>query len=286
MSSHRFILIAESGSTKTAWRLLQGDQAIADFQSAGINPEVQSPDTIRATLRVAFEQQLENKQPTQVYFYGAGMRGEKQKEIIRSLLGGLLPAAKVHAEHDILAAVRSTGRQAGIVGILGTGSNSALYEDGQIRQNLGGHGYLFGDEGSGMDLGKHLLKGLLQGDFSEKVVHLLDEAGLPAPEALKTQIYTSEKANVKLAGLAQSIGKAIHLPEIHSLVRRRFMAFLDTTVCRYPAYRTMPLDVIGSIGYVFRRQLEEACAEREVALGELIRYPLNHLVDFHMRHLE
>lgn len=276
------MLIAESGSTKTAWRLLEDGKEKAAFQSPGINPNVLESDVIEDIFRTAFGSHLASLDLDELHFYGAGIGSDSQKGIIRGILQKILPRTKIYVEHDILAAARSTRRQEGIICILGTGSNSALHRDHQLIESKGGHGYIFGDEGSGMDLGKNLIKGILQGDFPDEVRdHVQIKKGKSAYD-VKIMIHHSSKPNVRMAELAQLVGDLIDVPEIDTMVTERFGAFLDTTVVRYPNFENIQVDFVGSVAFFFQEQLAKACASRGVSLGSTVKDPVDNLVQFHL----
>jgi N-acetylglucosamine kinase-like BadF-type ATPase len=279
------MLIAESGSTKTAWRLLEDGKLSASFQSAGINPNVLEQEVIEDIFRTAFGSHLTSLDLEELHFYGAGIGSDSQKGIIRGILQKILPHTNVFVEHDVLAAARATRRKEGIVCILGTGSNSALHRNFQLDQTLGGHGYIFGDEGSGMDLGKHLIKGILQGDFPDEArEHVERRKGKSAYE-IKITIHHSSKPNVRMAELAQLVGDLIHIPEVEQMVIGRFQAFLDTTVVRYDNYQQFPVDFIGSIAYYFKNQLQKALDSRNAKLGHITQAPIDNLVKYHLGEL-
>jgi glucosamine kinase len=276
------MLIAESGSTKTAWRLLRNGKLEASFNSPGINPNILEPEVIEDIFRTAFGSHLSSLDLEELYFYGAGIGSDSQKGIIRGILQKILPYTKVFVEHDILAAARATRRKEGIICILGTGSNSGLHRNFELVENLGGHGFIFGDEGSGMDLGKNLIKGILQGDFPDEArQHVEQRKGKTAYE-IKITIHHSSKPNVRMAELAQLVGELIHIPEIDEMVTSRFEAFLDTTVVRYPNYQNIPVDFVGSVAFYFKEQLERALASRGATLGNITQAPIDNLVRYHL----
>lgn len=277
------MLVAESGSTKTEWRLISDGKVQQEFNSPGINPNVLESEAIEEIFRNAFGSHLTNLNVGEVYFYGAGIGSNTQKGIIRGLLQKILPGVTIYVEHDILAAARSTLRDEGIICILGTGSNSAYHKNHELISSLGGHGYVFGDEGSGMDLGKHLVKGILQDDFPPEVKnHLEKELGKSAYDT-KIRIMHSSKPNVRMAELAKLVGEMIHVPEIDKMVTDRFTAFLDTTVCRYPNFENIYADFVGSVAFFFNDQLAKACERRNVRLGQIVKDPVNKLVEWHIQ---
>ena len=128
------ILIAESGSTKTEWRLLRTDKAVTELRSPGFNPNVQSQSQMKTTFDKVFQEILGNELLDEIWFYGAGLGGASQKAVIQEMLTSLLPVSKVFVHHDMQAAAKGTQRQEGIVCILGTGSNSCHHRKGVILQ--------------------------------------------------------------------------------------------------------------------------------------------------------
>ena len=276
------MLIAESGSTKTVWKLCRDGKILKTFRTPGFNPNNQEEEDILEGLKAGFEINLSGEKIDEVIFYGAGLGGASQRAVMDRLLQKALPGTRVMVEHDMLAAARSTRRQEGIVCILGTGSNSCYHKDYQIVKSLGGHGYLFGDEGSGADLGRYLLKGLLQHDYPTKVRTYLEQQEGNTIYEIKIQVHHADSPNVRMAELAQHISPFFDVPEIREMVTGRMLAFLDTTVCRYENYEQLTVDFVGSIAFFFREFLEEACRMRAVRIGEIVKDPVDNLVAFHL----
>ena len=65
------ILIADSGSSKTDWRVIDDQGEIRQFRTVGFNPFYQSQDEMRRGLQTPDLLELMGK-VDQVYFYGAG----------------------------------------------------------------------------------------------------------------------------------------------------------------------------------------------------------------------
>ncbi|MDX1666223.1 MAG: hypothetical protein R3350_03295, partial [Saprospiraceae bacterium] len=153
-------LIADGGASKTDWRLVEGDRVL-EAQTGGFNPVYEASGTLET--EVARLPELFNRNFSDglrgIFYYGSGCGEKVGKETVGSVLGANFPAATIEVEHDLLAAARAcAGRKPGIVCILGTGSNSCLYDGKKIADQLDNLGYLIGDEGSGMHLGKELLR--------------------------------------------------------------------------------------------------------------------------------
>ena len=276
------VLIAESVATKTEWRMLSEEGIIAHIRTTGFNPNVMAEEAIHEDLLSARRGPLSGLDPDKIVFYGAGIGGKSQEELMRKALIRHWLDTEVEVYHDLAASARSTPRPTGIACILGTGSNSCFYRDHEVVLRKGGHGYLFGDEGSGMDLGRHLVMGLLQERFSETVRKFVEsQEGLSVYE-LKLAILKDSTPNVRMARLARHLDELVHLEEIRSMIFQRFIAFLDATVCMYPDFETYDVDVMGSIGWHFQSIFSEAARSKNVTMGEFIPNPIDHLVQFHL----
>lgn len=153
------ILIADSGSTKTAWCLLNGNQRVKDITTKGINPFYQTEEEIEAELKNTLCQEIggENK-INSVYFYGAGCADSQINNKLAKTLQQVLNSDKAEVSSDMLGAARGIFKhQKGIACIMGTGSNSAYYDGNEIVKSIPAGGFIIGDEGSGAVLGKTLI---------------------------------------------------------------------------------------------------------------------------------
>ena len=212
------ILIAESGATKTSWLLGINGQEKGSVQTKGSNPNVSSQEELMDNVHQLHSELLEGFAPEHIYFYGSGLRHQTAKEKIHSLLIQSFPKSHIEIEDDLKAVIRACGREEGWVAILGTGSSACRYKNETVLQVCGGHGYLFGDEGSGTDLGKHLLKKWLQGDFSSEISDALSEIFQATALELRQIIYCSSSPNLRLAAICPTLSQLIDSPEIQELV--------------------------------------------------------------------
>ncbi|MEZ4828516.1 MAG: hypothetical protein R3C61_19825 [Bacteroidia bacterium] len=277
------MLIAESGSTKTEWRLCRDGEIVNSFRSRGFNPNVMPEEAIKSEIQALQQNHLPEENISRIFFYGAGTRGEAQNALMKGIFETIFPYADVTIGYDLLAAVRSTGRSEGMVCILGTGSSACLHSQGEIDEIRGGLGYLFGDEGSGADLGRSLIKAMLQGDLPDAVGnYVLEKEGMNLHD-LKMAITRHPKPNVRMAVLAPFLREFLHLAEVFELVTGRFEDFLSTTVCRFDNSGQLPLDVIGSVGYYFAGPFTQACENKKITVGNFIKDPIEHLVNYHLR---
>lgn len=278
------ILIAESGSTKTEWRWCENGNITLAFRSPGINPTVQRRNIIAKGLNSSFDSHLEGKLPFEVHFYGSGLGLPAQRRVISDCISQIFPRTEVSVETDLLAAVRSTCREEGIVCILGTGSNVCYHRNDKIIARKGGHGYIVGDEGAGSDLGRHFIQGLLYNEFPHEVIDgVIEHAGMELEEIVVT-IQKAAKPNVRLASLATLVNQYIHIEPVREMVAARFSRFLDTTVLHIPEHKHLPIDFVGSIGYHFQQILKDTVNQKGLQLGKIIKNPIDQLVFYHISH--
>src|SRR6185436_11479457 len=92
-------LIADSGSTKTDWRLVKDGDAPAAIQTQGLNPYHVSDLAIMHALDEHVVPNLQ-KVPGEVHFYGSGCAAEKNKQLMSSCLKHSFPDARIAVETD------------------------------------------------------------------------------------------------------------------------------------------------------------------------------------------
>ncbi len=278
------ILIADSGSTKTQWALLEGSTTIGHYSSFGINPNYQRSSEILEVLDEVTEFRDANfcNSVEQVFFYGAGCHGEENSNTVEIALQKRFVKAKIKVESDMFGAARSLcNKKKGIACILGTGSNSCFYDGNIVVANVPSYGYLFGDHGSGAVLGKTLIEAfcsdLLPLDLKEK---LEKETGITR-EILLLNVYKKAFPNRYLASFVPFIHAHIENEFIHQMVVMSFADFLHFQVSKYPEAKSLEINFTGSVAYLFSKLLEEVLASAGYKMGVCIQHPLEGLITYH-----
>jgi N-acetylglucosamine kinase-like BadF-type ATPase len=277
------ILVADSGSTKTDWALVDGSEQPAFLQTAGMNPMLHSAEYLQEQMRLAVSRLPRVRQVNAVYFYGAGCWGEAQKAKIREALRPDLPKeAILQVEHDLLGAARAVcGRTAGIACILGTGSNSCLYNGENIVDTVPSLGYILGDEGSGADLGKHLIQAYFYRELPRGSAMEL-KAQVPGEKAtVMERVYRQPNPNRYLASFAPFIHRHLEDPFLAQLVTERFREFLKRHVLKYDDAHALPVHFVGSIAYYFRPSMLEALKSSRLRPGQFLKRSIEALITFH-----
>ena len=275
------VLIADSGSTKTDWALQSASGAVERFQTQGINPFHQNRVLIADILRRELLRKLNPDAVDSVYFYGSGVRPEKESVMI-SLLQEAFPQAKqVEAHSDLLGAARALcGHNFGITSILGTGANSCLYDGETIVQNTPALGYILGDEGSGAVLGRRFLNALYKGVLSDKIKSDFETAtGLTMADVID-RVYSQPHANRFLASLSEFIHSHLDDEAVRQIVIGNFDDFFQKNIVPYNR-RDLPVSFVGSIAWHYQSELQESAARQGFTLGTILQSPIEGLLRFH-----
>ena len=275
------ILIADSGATKTDWCLGEKTTDARVIQTQGINPFHQSAEHIYKVLTEELLPQLgEENHITHIHFYGAGCTPEKSV-IVKEQLQALFLDADIDVQSDLLGAARSLcGKEQGIACILGTGSNSCLYDGEKIIANVSPLGYILGDEGSGAVLGKRLVGDCLKHQLPEHICQaFLNETGL-TPADIINKVYRQPQANRFLASLTPFLSAHREDPGIHTLLIDCFTEFFKRNVMQY-AYKGTEVHFTGSIAWYFQEEVKEAAESLGIRTGKFIKSPIHGLAEFY-----
>lgn len=277
------ILIADSGSTKTDWRLVAGKE-IRSMSTRGMNPYQSSIKEIEEELG-RLELRGDERNIHGIFFYGSGVANQEMKEIIQNALQkriGVHP--NIQVEDDLLGVARALFLdKSGIACILGTGSNSGLYKDGRIYDKVPAMGYSLGDEGGGADIGKRLVNALHKRNLSAQIREaIMAEEGLSINEILEN-VYNRPHANRYLASLALIAAKHIDNQEIRKIVSAAFEDFFEKNIAKYNEYDTLEIGFAGSVAFHFGEILAEVLEKHQLKIGRIIAAPIDGLVTYHTR---
>ena len=275
------LLLADSGATKTDWYIGNNPTDGLQFQTEGINPFHQSPSIICTIL----EKQLLPHLPVspaschRIFFYGAGCTPAKSLEVAR-ILQIFFTNAQISVESDLLGAARSACKDhPGIACILGTGSNSCLYDGRQIVRNIPPLGYILGDEGSGAYLGKRFIGDCLKGQLPEKLRDgLLEEYKLTMADILD-RVYRQPQANRFLAGFTPYIYMHKEETEVQHFLSDCFREFFLRNILPYES--DQPVSFVGSIAWFFRKEIEETARQMNISVGTFVKSPIEGLKVYH-----
>lgn len=271
------ILIADSGSTKTHWSVVERGQLVQQVFTKGMNPFFQTPEEMGEEIETALIPQLDSRKFREIHFFGAGCSPEKVP-LVRQVLSNYFDVeGEIEVDTDMLAAAKGLcGHHPGIVCIMGTGSNSCFYDGERIVSNVSPLGFILGDEGSGAVLGKLLVGDILKNQMSAELKErFLEQFNLTQADIIE-RVYRQPFPNRFLASVSPFLIQNIQEPEIYQLVLNAFKAFLTRNVMQYD-YKNNKAHFIGSIAYHYKAVLMTAAKEVGVEVGTIIQSPMTGL---------
>ena len=277
------LLIADSGSTKTDWALVESEHPIV-VTTQGINPFHQSREDILRVISEELQSRINSSLVEDVYFYGSGVRPELEG-FVETLIREVFPNVNaVKAHSDLLGAAHALcGRKEGIACILGTGANSCLYDGDHIVKNTPALGYILGDEGSGAVIGKRFLHDLYGGRLSGKIKSDFETStGLSLPDIIH-RVYREPLPNRFLASLSLFIHDHLDNPDVHRLVTDCFVDFFQIHINPYHR-RDLPVSFVGSIAWYYQEELREVADALDFVIGTILRTPIEGLVSYYRSH--
>ncbi|MDE7109893.1 MAG: ATPase, partial [Muribaculaceae bacterium] len=218
-----------------------------------------------------------------IYYYGAGCATKEICKKIKSALLSVWQPEICEVNSDLLGAARALfGNRKGIACILGTGSNSCLYDGGQIIMQIPSLGYVLGDEGSGAALGKRLIGDVFKEQLPASVREMfLEEYKLTLPEILE-KIYKLPSPNRFLASFVPFLKKNLWNPYIYSLVLKELTRFVKRNVAMYPGAHALNVNFTGSVAFHFQNILKEATASLGYSVTHVTETPVDGLIDYHI----
>ncbi len=277
------ILIADSGSTKTDWRIIDAQDKIHQARTVGLNPYHQLSDEMAQVLDQELLPQL-TVPVGQVFFYGAGCANPTVNQTAVQALKRTFPEAQVQVESDLLAAARSLcGHQPGIACILGTGANSCLYNGQAIVDNVPPLGYVLGDEGSGTYIGKELLNRFLKRHMPEPLRSQFAKRYALTTEAVLDRVYRQPQANTYLASFAKFAFHHLNHPYIMRMVYEGFRQFFEKNVRPYENYQQQKIHFTGSIAFYYSNVLRQVANDLEFSVQNIVESPIAGLTLYHQQ---
>lgn len=275
-------IIADSGSSKTEWVLCDKNRVTKKIETIGFNPYYYASHVLEEIIHTNLQPIIRDNPVSDIYFYGSGCSTENNQNIIINALRPCFQNSKIHIYHDLIGAARSLfGNEAGIAGILGTGSNSCVYDGTNITHNIPSLGYFFGDEGSGSNIGKRFINNYLKGDLPDSLKKDFDNHFAYSFEYILNQIYSNECPVKFFASFNPYIKDHIKSKYYKDLVYSSFSDFFRLNICKYTDYQKLPIKFIGSIAYIFSDILKEVASTYGVIIQGIDKNPMEGLIKFH-----
>ncbi len=276
-------LIADSGSTKTAWRLIGSSGEVKKIKTSGLNPFFRTEEDIFQELQKYILPET-GTEVQQVYFYGAGVVSPEKGEIVQKAVKRIFAQSTVEAHSDVLGAARALfGDQPGIACIIGTGSNACFYDGKNITASVSPLGFILGDEGSGSVMGRKLL-----GDYFKEVMpaglreEFTKQYKLTREEALN-RVYRSEKPNQFLASFIPFLADHLDSKYCKEFVQQNFREFFERNVTKLPDYHNYSIGFVGSVAFHFSQILKDSARNYGFEELTIIKNPIDGLVKYYQQ---
>jgi glucosamine kinase len=275
------ILIADSGSTKCEWCLLQnGKKKIIYTQ--GISPYFLSSTQIQDLLLKELLPKLKNIFVDEIYYYGTGLGSPENTSIIKKALKKIFSKARIEAKDDMLAAARALcGKKKGVACILGTGSNACYFDGKKMVKGSPGLGYVLGDEGSGAYLGKKVLQYYLYNTFDEELRYRFDAKYVTNRVEILENIYKKPLPNRYLASFTTFLAENRGHYMVENIIEDGLNDFFFMHLCKYSEIWKFPVHFTGGVAFGFRDVIKELCSTYEFELGNILQKPMDGLVEYH-----
>lgn len=274
-------ILVDSGATKANWVAVSAGKIVHQLQTQGISPYFLSDEGIVDILR---EVRRSIPEPVQeLYFYSTGCKAEDQKRRMNQLLRLMFQeATQVQVETDMFAAARAAAqREAGIVCILGTGSNACRYDGQQIVETAGGLGFILGDEGSGAAIGKELIRSFLNREMPEALCEELNKQYHLTRDNILQSVYQLPYPNRFLATFAPFAFEYRKEPSIRGVLDRQFSLFFKRCVLLLEGSQDLPIHFVGSVAAYFKEEIAYNAQPFGLRLAHFQQDPMPGLIQYH-----
>lgn len=276
-------IIVDCGSTKADWVVLDKNEIVLTFETEGFNPNYTDVKYISSIILNELAYKPYIQYITNVYFYGTGCGNAANCELLRQILKSIFIEAEVTVTHDIMAACHALfGRNEGIACILGTGSNSCYYDGNDIVDKAVSLGYIIGDEGSGCDIGKVLLRHYFYGKMPENISEKFENEYKPNIAAVIDNIYHKPQSSKYLATFSKFAYDNKDDDYVKNICVKCFDEFIDTFILRYKNAENLKIGFVGSIAYYFQDLLRDCLKNKGLTMGNVIKKPIEGLIEYHV----
>lgn len=277
------ILIADSGATKTEWSL-KNEEGTTVISTEGLNPYYHTTGSIQSVVMNSLKPKVSSEEVNHIYFYGAGCDSEEKKQIVKDALSTRFKKADIYVYHDLLGAARACFfDEAGIACILGTGSNSCLYDGEKIVKHIPSLAFILGDEGSAGYFGKKLINSYFRYEIPDELIDDLEEKYDMSLDYITKGLYDNPQKSRFIASYGAFLGEHSDHPFIRNMLHEGFENFITRIVMKYPDAQNYEVRFIGSVASAHREMIKEILKENGMRAGLFVRKPMDRLVEYHTR---
>lgn len=275
------ILLADGGSTKVHWCLIDKGNTVKELYTKGANPFSRSSESIKREFKEYLTPEFNKFEINSVHFFGAGCAFPEKNKIIEIAISQSIDTKEIEIGSDLLAAaIGLLGDNKGIACILGTGSNSCFYDGEKIVENVSPLGYVLGDEGSGAVIGRIFIGACLKNQLTKGLKEkFLKEYDLNL-QSILDNVYKQPLANRFLAGFSPFILQHLDDPTIYNLVYKSFEDFFRKNVMQYD-YKNNKVSFVGSVAYYYKEILRKVGESMGIEIENIEQSPMSGLIKYY-----
>ncbi len=266
------ILVVDSGATNSTWKFMTPNTAKI-FTRPGLNLSTSN------ILNFDFTFPEFRKEVSKILFFGAGSGYNEKDELLRKQILTAFPdCTSIIIKTDLeSAAIALSQGQKSIVAILGSGSNSCLYDGKEIIDKAHNLGYILGDEGSGFAMGRSVLQAYFYGKMEITDRRLFEDLyGLSRPALIKKVYHSNQKSSAYIASFCQFLSSSSEGLR-RQIAHENLAQFFDHQLAYYGERASLPINFSGSISWHFWDSIEEICRKYAYKLGNIIQNPIDSL---------
>jgi N-acetylglucosamine kinase-like BadF-type ATPase len=277
------IAVVYSGSRHANWKLAEKGTTILEFKTPGINPFFNDENCITQFLNKNIHLINNAEKIKWVYFFGAGASSTERREIVANALGRFFRFSKVIVDHDLkAAALAASGDEAGILGIIGSGSNAAYFDGKKIIENNFGLGYILGDEGSSNWLGRRLLKSYLNDLLPEEIEYKFKKKYDLDRTQILDKVYRQAQTSLFLSSFTDFLMENKENIFIKNMIIDGFDKYFKTYIITLKEqYPIVPIHIIGMIASGFEDYLHQAALINNLTVSSVIKEPIYNLLKYY-----
>lgn len=274
-------IIADSSSTRTEWVLVEGRKIVSRAITRGLNPYLLTRREISHCIRLELPEEFFKRRWEHIFFYGAGCSNpEKNKILENSLIAQFRTPVTINS--DLLGAARGMFvRSKGLACILGTGSNSCVYDGEKILYNIRPGGYILGDEGSACDFGKNFVNDCLKGLAPKDLIEEFYSYFSLTPDNIHDEIYTGTYPNETLARYSSFLIPNQKHPYVENLVKSRYREFFIRSISQYKDYKELSIAFVGRNAVNYEELLRSVAEEFGVKIDNITDRSIPGLIEYH-----
>jgi N-acetylglucosamine kinase-like BadF-type ATPase len=276
-------IIADCGATKSEWVTIHSDGSTSRFITKGVNASTMSASAIKDIISEAGEKiSVAEQSAAEINLYMAGIPSEEIKKTMCNSLQHYFPIASLEIHSDLLGAARAAcGHEPGIAAIIGTGSNSCMYDGIEITKRVYSCGFILGDEGGAATLGKLFIADFLKGLIPAEIASEFSSRYPSDYATIVANVYKSEGSpSGYLGSFTPFILEHYGNPYIKELVDGNFRSFFRRAIKQYDTDK-YAVGVVGGLGYALKDILSRIAEEEGVKISRFIKSPIDGLVEYH-----